>query len=71
MKKKLPRSICKYIRLQKARIHRGILDVKKQKELIDELYQKIIRTSPPARTLKAKVYSKEDENTRNLQPSNK
>ena len=37
-KKKLSNSIRKYIRKEKARIRRGVLDTKKQKELIDKLY---------------------------------
>lgn len=56
MKKKLPKSIRKYIRTEKARIRREILDLKEQEKLIQELYQKIF---------------KQYENTRNLQFSNK
>jgi len=40
MKKKLPRSIRKFIRREKARIRREILDIKKQEELIEEIYKK-------------------------------
>jgi len=40
MKKKLPRSIRKFIRREKARIRREILDIKKQEELIKEIYKK-------------------------------
>lgn len=36
-----PKSMRKYIRFQKARIRKGTLDTKKQKELIDELYKKL------------------------------
>jgi len=39
-KKKMSYSIRKYIRREKARIRREILDSKKQKELIDKIYQK-------------------------------
>ena len=39
-KKKTPNSVRKHIRKEKARIRRQVLDVKKQKELIDELYKK-------------------------------
>jgi len=42
--KKLPKSIRKYIRRQKARIRREVLDLKTQKELINELYQKFPST---------------------------
>ena len=58
---KLSKSIRKYIRKEKARIHREVLDQKEQKKLIDELYQKIIKNS--------KI--KKDEDKRNLQPSNR
>lgn len=55
-KKRLPGSLRKFIRQEKARIRREVLDIKKQEELINELYQKLL---------------KKDENKRNLQPSNK
>jgi hypothetical protein len=55
-RRKMPRSIRKFIRREKARIRREVLDIKKQGELIAELYKKIV---------------KEDENKRNLQSSNK
>ncbi len=40
--KKLPKSIRKYIRKEKARIRREVLDLKEQKRLINELYQKFL-----------------------------
>ncbi len=40
-RKRLPKSIRKYIRFQKSRIRREFLDIKKQKEEIDKIYQKI------------------------------
>ena len=40
-KKKLSKSICKYVRREKARIRREVLDIKKQEKQIQELYQKI------------------------------
>ena len=52
----MPKSIRKFIRQEKARIRREVLDIKKQKELINEIYQKFL---------------KKDENKRNLQPNNK
>ncbi len=39
----LPRGLKKFIRKEKARIKREILDVKEQKKLINELYQKFIK----------------------------
>ena len=41
-KKKLPRSIRKYIRKEKARIRREVLGLKKQEEEISRLYQKFL-----------------------------
>lgn len=41
MKKRLPRSIRKYIRLEKARIRRQILDLNEKNKLISDLYSKI------------------------------
>ncbi len=52
----MPQSLRKYVRREKARIRREVLDVKKQEELIAELYKKL---------------TKKDEDKRNLQPSNK
>ena len=42
-KKRLPRSIRKYLRKEKARIRREVLDLKEQDKLISELYQKILK----------------------------
>ena len=74
MKKKLPRSIRKFIRLEKARIRRQIFDLKEQKKKIDELYQKffppVLKTTEnsPKPLVRAK---KQHENSRNIQVSNK
>lgn len=54
--KRLPKSIRKFIRFQKARIRREILDLKEQKKLISQLYEKIL---------------KQYENRRNFPISNK
>ena len=37
----MPRSIRKFIRREKARIRREVLDIKEQEKQIQELYQKI------------------------------
>lgn len=42
-KKRLPRSQRKYIRQQKARIRREVFDLKKQQELINQLYEKFLK----------------------------
>jgi DNA replication initiation complex subunit (GINS family) len=42
-KKKLPKSIRKFIRREKARIRREILGIKEQERLIQEIYQKFFK----------------------------
>ena len=42
-KRKLPKSLRKYIRKEKARIRREVLDFKKQEELINELYKRFFK----------------------------
>ena len=39
--KRLPKSLRKYIRQEKARIRREILNIKEQEKQIQQLYQKI------------------------------
>lgn len=41
MSKKPPKSLRKFIRREKARIRREVLDVREQEKLIQELYQKV------------------------------
>jgi len=55
-RKRMSKSLRKYIRQEKARIHRGVLDLKEQRKLIDDLYQKT---------------SNQHEDKRNLQSGNK
>jgi len=55
-KKRFPKSIRKFIRQEKARICREILDLNEQEKLISELYQKTLN---------------QYANSRNLQHSNK
>jgi len=43
---RLPKSIRKYIRKEKARIRREVLDMGKQEELIQQLYEKFLKNSP-------------------------
>ncbi len=40
--KRLPKSMRKFIRREKARIRREILNVKEQEKLINELYKKFL-----------------------------
>jgi hypothetical protein len=72
--KKLPRSIRKFIRKEKARIRREILDLKKQEEEIKKLYEKfackkrsLAFGSPNAKAPMRIKY----EDKRNIRSSNK
>lgn len=40
---RLPKSIRKYIRKEKARIRKEVLDLKEQERLISELYKKFLK----------------------------
>jgi len=40
MKRKLPKSIRKFIHKEKARIRREVFDLEEQRKLINQLYQK-------------------------------
>jgi len=42
-RKRLPKSLRKFIRKEKTRIRREVLDIKKQEELIQQLYQKFLK----------------------------
>lgn len=42
-KKRLPKSLRKFIRCEKARIRREVLDLKEQEKLINEIYQKFLK----------------------------
>jgi len=50
MKRKLPKSLRKYIRKEKSRIRREIFDIKKQKEQINKLYQKFFKNKENKKT---------------------
>jgi len=39
----MPKSIRKFIRREKARIRREVLDIKEQEKLISQLYQRIFK----------------------------
>jgi len=45
MKKKLPKSLRKFIRKEKARIRREVLDLKEQEKQIQQLYQRFLKNS--------------------------
>lgn len=48
MKKKPSKSLRKYIRKEKARIRREVLDFKEQEKLINQLYRKFYSSSKSA-----------------------
>jgi endonuclease V-like protein UPF0215 family len=54
-RKRLPKSIRKFIRLQKARVRREVLDLEEQERLIKELYERFLKV--PAKE-KRKVVQK-------------
>lgn len=78
MLKKLPKSLKKFIRREKARIRREVLDIKKQKELINQLYQRLVKSSKTSSTgpfkekpiiaeqVEVALSGKNNENKRNL-----
>ena len=43
MKKRMPKSFRKFIRKEKARIRREVLDLKEQEKLINQLYEKFFK----------------------------
>ena len=43
-KKRLPKSLRKHVRKEKSRIRREVLDIKKQEELITQLWQGLLKT---------------------------
>ena len=59
-RKRLPKSIRKFIREEKARIRQSALDFKKQKELINELYP-VRKSISQKEDKKNKVNSKKNE----------
>lgn len=58
-KKRMPKSVRKFIRKEKARIRREILDIKEQEGLISELYQKLQRKPVPAASSKKDIKNKQ------------
>ena len=50
-RKRLPRSLRKYIRREKARIRRENFDLKKREKLIKELHQKIFKNHENPRNI--------------------
>lgn len=61
MFKKLPNSTRKFIRLEKARIRRDILDSKKQDEMIKEIYNKLLGKQPSQENIKKPEVKKKEK----------
>lgn len=59
MIKKLPNSIRKFIRLEKARIRRDVLDPKKQEEMIKDVYSKLLNKQPGQENTKKQEVKKQ------------
>ena len=57
-RKRIPHSIRKFIRKEKARIRREILDIKEQGKQINELYEKFLKSS---KTKNPKVENKKQK----------
>ena len=58
MAKKLSKSIRKYIRSEKARIRREVLDLEKQEKLIMELYGKFLNPAAKIRPVSPRAKPK-------------
>lgn len=61
MFKKLPNSTRKFIRLEKARIRRSVLDPKKQDEMIKEVYNKLFNKQPNQENIKKQETKKKEK----------
>jgi hypothetical protein len=72
MFKKLPNSIRKFIRSEKARIRRDILDPKKQEEMIKDVYNKLLnKQSDQENVKKPKVEKKQEVNQKSKMQKSK
>jgi len=81
--KKPPKGLRKFIRKEKARIRREVLDLKEQEKLISQLYQKLFKPSKTtstkfserkpniAKRVEVALLGKQDENKGNIPISNK
>lgn len=59
VKKRMPKSIRKFIRKEKARIRREVLDIKEQEKLIAGVYKRFSKEKKPV-VVKAKKGKKND-----------
>ena len=63
-KKRMPNSVKKFIRMQKAQIRRQFWDTKKQGEIIGAMYRKISGQQNPEEKLAEELAVKEKQNTK-------
>jgi len=66
MFKKLSNSTKKFIRFEKARIRRDILDPKKQEEMIKEVYDKLFNKQPVQENIKKPEVKKKEKANQNI-----
>jgi hypothetical protein len=59
--KKLSNSIRKFIRSEKAKIRRDILDPKKQEEMIKDIYNKLLNKQPSQENVKKQEIKKQSQ----------
>jgi hypothetical protein len=70
MNKKMPKSVRKFIRTEKARIRRQFFDYKKQQEMIDKMYLDILK-KPEASVKPAEVKEAKPEKKNTKKPAKK
>jgi hypothetical protein len=69
--KKLPKSIRKYIRKEKARIRKSVFDIEEQEKLISELYQKFLKKEKINQENPIKTETEKNKNKKNKDNKNK
>jgi len=67
--KKLPKSIRKYIRKEKARIRKSVFDIEEQEKLISELYQKFLKKEKINQENSIKTEAEKNKNKKNKKKS--
>ncbi len=66
MKKKFSKSTRKYIRKEKSRIRREVLDRKKQEELIIKLYHTLSKPKDKTKIIKKEANDKKVKSSKNV-----
>lgn len=68
---KLPKSTRKFIRLQKALIRRRFLDYEKQKEMIEEIYDKLLNKQLSQENIKKVEVKKKEKPKKTIRVNKK